>query len=103
MSPDVRSAWLVGLACLAVAAPAHAGRLRLHKPSRGFQLRMVPFAIPPGDDREGCEYAVASNRHPMDVSTFELKTTPGTHHFVVWAYLGADRNPADFWTGVSYT
>jgi hypothetical protein len=103
MSSDVRDAWVVGLACLALAATADAGRLHLRKPSRGFQLRMVPFVIQPGTDREGCEYAVAPNRHAMDVSTFELKTTPGTHHFVVWAYLGADRNPADFWSGVSYT
>ena len=32
----------------------------------------------------------------------ELIATPGTHHFVVWNYLGQDQNPADFWTGIAY-
>ena len=31
-----------------------------------------------------------------------LIATPGTHHFVVWDYLGQDQNPADFWTGIAY-
>ncbi len=87
--------------CLLLGTAAH-GRIRLHKPRRGFQMRMVPFTIPPDGDREGCEVATTPNDRPIDVSAFELKTTPGTHHFVVWAYLGDDRDPAHFWDGVAY-
>jgi hypothetical protein len=65
-------------------------------------MRMTPFTIPPGTDREGCEVKTTPNKHAMDVGGFELDTTPGTHHFVVWEYLGQDRNPADFWSGVAF-
>ncbi len=92
---------VLAVGCLVLPAPAYA-RMRLHKPQRGFQMRLVPFTIPAGDDREGCEVATTPNKQPMDVAAFELKTTPGTHHFVVWEYLGPDRNPADFWDGVKY-
>jgi len=91
-------AWASG----AIATPA-APKLHLHKPARGFQMRMESFVVQPLDDREGCEHMVTPNRRPMDVAGFELKTTPGTHHFVVWDYLGKDQNPADFWTGIEYS
>jgi hypothetical protein len=95
------------LACLvvdfALATSAHAGRLHLRKPSRGFQMRMTPFTIAPGADREGCEYAVTPNAEPMDVAAFDLKVTPGTHHFVIWEYLGKERDPAAFWSGIEYS
>jgi len=93
---------LIGLCFLSFGTTADAARLRLHKPARGFQMRMTSFVVAPGADREGCEYAVAPNRKPMDVAEFELRATPGTHHFVVWEYLGPDRNPADFWRGIAY-
>ncbi len=66
-------------------------------------MRMTPFPVRPGADREGCEYRVTPNHRPMDVSAFELKVTPGTHHFVVWEYLGRDHTPADFWSGIAYS
>ena len=91
-------AWASG----AIATPA-APKLHLHKPARGFQMRMESFVVQPSGDREGCEHMVTPNRRPMDVAGFELKTTPGTHHFVVWDYLGKDQNPADFWTGIEYS
>src|SRR5262245_13048650 len=97
-----RHAILVGLALMCTGTAADAARLRLRKPQRGFQMRMTPFMVPPGEDREGCEAATTPNRRSMDVSSFEIKTTPGTHHFVVWEYLGPDRNPADFWDGVAF-
>jgi len=95
---------VIALGCLMLSGPAQAKTktLRLHKPARGFQMRMTPFMIDSGADREGCEYAVAPNRRAMDVAGFELKATAGTHHFVVWQYLGPDRNPADFWSGIAY-
>jgi hypothetical protein len=88
--------------CLSVGTAAEAKRLHLRKPSRGFQMRMESFVVPSGGDREGCEHMVTPNRKPMDVGAFEVKTTPGTHHFVVWDYLGSDQNPADFWSGIAY-
>src|SRR5262249_40872743 len=91
-------AWASGT----IAMPA-AAELRLHKPARGFQMRMESFEVPSAGDREGCEHMVTPNRHAMDVSAFELRATPGTHHFVVWDYLGQDLNPTDFWTGIQYS
>lgn len=88
------------LACLAVGTAAGARRLRLHKPGRGFQMRMAPFVIPPAAEREVCEYRTTPNGKPMDVQGFELEMTAGAHHFVVWEYLGKDRDPAHFWTGL---
>jgi hypothetical protein len=93
----------LALACLAVATAAPARRLHLPRPARGFQMRMTPFVVAPGADREGCEYAVAPNAKAMDVSAFELKVTPGTHHFVIWEYLGKHHDPTDFWSGIEYS
>ena len=100
----VRTGWLLAtfVVCISAGTAAEAARPRLHKPARGFQMRTTPFMVPPGGDKEGCEFAVAPNRHAMDVSAFQISATPGTHHFVVWQYLGPDRNPADFWSGIAY-
>src|SRR5262245_25677468 len=98
----IAQAAVVAFSCFALGSTADAARLRLRKPAHGFQMRMTPFMVPPGADREGCEYAVAPNRRPMDVAGFAVKATPGTHHFVVWQYLGSDRNPSDFWKGIAY-
>ena len=92
----------LSLSCLAAPPPTSAKRVRLHKPRRGFQMRMQSFPIPANGDREACEVATTPNAKPMDVGSFELKTTPGTHHFVVWQYMGDDRNPADFWDGLAF-
>ena len=93
---------VVAWAAAAMATPA-APKLHLRRPARGFQMRMESFVVPPSGDREGCEHMATPNRRPMDVAGFELKTAPGTHHFVVWDYLGQDQNPADFWTGIEYS
>ncbi len=98
----MRTIRVVTLVCLVLGSTADAKRLHLHKPHHGFQMRMRPFVIPPGADREGCEYRTTPNRKAMDVAAFELEATPGTHHFVVWEYLGRDHNPADFWTGIEF-
>ena len=99
----MRTTWLIALAWLAVGTLADAKRLHLAKPQRGFQMRMTPFVIQPGADREGCQYEVTPNHTPMDVQGFDLKVTPGTHHFVLWEYLGKDHDPADFWSGIAYS
>jgi len=99
----MRTIWAATLACLVIGGTVDAKRLHLRKPRHGFQMRMTPFVIPAGADREGCEYRTTPNRKAMDVQSFELRATPGTHHFVVWDYLGGDRNPSDFWTGIRYS
>jgi hypothetical protein len=83
-------------ALLLLPLTSAAERLRLRHPTRGFQMRMTPFVIPAGGEREVCEYRTLPNRKPMDVAGFELNMTKGAHHFVLWEYLGKDRNPADF-------
>jgi len=99
----MRTVVVLALACFGLGTAADARHLHLRKPRRGFQMRMTPFVIPPGGDREGCEYLVAPNHGPMDVSAFELKVTPGTHHFVAWEYLGKDHDPSHFWSGIRYS
>jgi hypothetical protein len=98
----MRAFSLLAFACLLVSPGAEAKRLHLRRPARGFQMRMESFVVVPGQDREGCEHLVTPNREPMDVRAFELKTTPGTHHFVVWEYLGSDHTPSDFWKGIGF-
>jgi hypothetical protein len=94
---------VLAVACVAAPSVAVAKRLHLHRPKRGFQMRMEGFEVVPGGDREGCQHLVTPNRKPIDVAAFELRTTPGTHHFVVWEYLGQDHAPGDFWKGLAFT
>jgi len=96
----MRTAWIVVVACLLAAVAADAKRLHLRKPVRGFQMRMESFTVQPDGDREGCEHMVTPNDTPMDVAEFQINDTPGTHHFVVWEYLGASHG--GFWTGIAY-
>jgi len=67
----MRTVVVLALACFGLGTAADARHLHLRKPRRGFQMRMTPLVIPPGGDREGCEYLVAPNHGPMDVSAFE--------------------------------
>jgi len=90
------AALLTVLAILTAAADADAARVRLPRPKRGFQMRMGKFTIPAASEREVCEFRTLPNRTPIDVQQFEFEMTPGSHHFALWAYLGQDRNPADF-------
>jgi len=43
-----------------------------------------------------CEFRILPNKKALDVQAFELNMTPGSHHFVVWEYLGANRDAALF-------
>jgi hypothetical protein len=84
-------------ALLAVALVASAeARVSLRKPGRGIQMRMKKFVVPPGGEREVCEFRVMPNRKPFDVQAFELNMTPGSHHFVLWEYLGVNHDPSAF-------
>jgi hypothetical protein len=96
----MRTLGVIVVVCLIFTVPAAAKRMHLRRPPHGgFQMRMTPFPIPVGGEREVCEYQITPNRKPMDVAEMQLRSTPGTHHFVLWEYLGADRNAVDFWSG----
>lgn len=84
------------LAGLVVGAAPAAAKIKLKKPPRGFQMRITPFEIPAGGEREVCEFRTLSNKKPMDVQGFDLNMTAGGHHFVLWEYLGTHTNPAEF-------
>ena len=88
------------LAALTGAPSAEARHPRLRKPARGFQMRMGEFTIPPGGEREVCEPRVTPNKQPIDVSGFDLRMPAGSHHFVLWEYLGNDTNPDHFPQGI---
>ena len=79
MMPIVR-----GIASLAVVtmlgAPASASRVHLHRPPRGFQMRMGKFTVPPAHEREVCEYRTFPNEKPMDVQQFEWGTLRRTQY-----------------------
>lgn len=94
----MRSAAALCLAAagLLLAVGATDARIKLKKPARGFQARITPFLIPPGGEREVCEFRVLPNKKALDVQGFDLKMTAGSHHFVVWAYLGSHTDPGDF-------
>jgi len=92
MRPRVAAATLI---VLAATLPAVA-RVHLRRPARGYPIKMGAFTIPPAGEREVCEYRVLPNAKPMDVQAYQLDMTPGAHHFVLWAYLGKDRNADDF-------
>jgi len=84
------------LAVLTVVSSAGARGIHLRKPKHGFQMRMGKFTIPPAHEREVCEFRTLPNPKAIDVQQFEFLMSPGSHHFALWAYLGQDRNPADF-------
>ncbi len=96
----MRTIGVIVLLCLIFTVPADAKRMHLHRPpAGGFQMRMTPFPIPVGGEREVCEYQTTPNGKPMDVAELQLRSTRGSHHFVLWEYLGNDRSPTDFWSG----
>src|SRR5262249_60996419 len=96
----MRTLGVIVVLCLIFTVPASAKRMHLHKPAHGgFQMRMTPFPIPVGGGREVCEYQVTPNRKPMNIAEMQLRSTPGTHHFLLWEHLGADRNAGDFCSG----
>jgi hypothetical protein len=72
----------------AVAAPATpAMRTRLHRPRRGFQLRIAPFDVPVGE-REVCQAIRLPLRHAVDVDRITVRMPHGpalaSHHFAMF-------------------
>src|SRR5262249_21338957 len=60
---------------------------KLHRPARGFQLRMSPFSVPPGE-REVCQAIRLPIHRDMDVDRITVRTpssvTVETHHFAIF-------------------
>src|SRR5262249_36407624 len=90
----MRTLSLLGLP-LAFAVHAHGGT-HLKKPRHGFQMRVDPYVIQPGQDLEVCEYRRLPLKKPMDVSEFEVRMPPGAHHFALWGYGGDVRDDSLF-------
>lgn len=85
---------------LAFVVPGLAARVRLHRPHRGFQMRMGRFTVPPAHEREVCEFRELPNSKATDVQAFEMAQSPGSHHFVIWAYVGDHHDAAAFPHGI---
>lgn len=96
----MRSLLVLALALVVTAAPeapaAFTTRAKLKKPKRGFQVRVGEYTIPPGADREWCEYRRLPNKKEMLVRGFELRMPEGAHHFVLWAYNGSVSDDTKF-------
>jgi hypothetical protein len=88
---------LVSLVCALAAGVSAGGQLR--KPAHGFQMRVDPFTVHPGQDLEVCEYRRLPNRKPIDVNGFEVRMPEGAHHFVVWSYGGTVQDDSRFPVG----
>src|SRR5690242_4855260 len=90
---------LVALACVLALASVADARPYLRKPKRGFQMRVSPYAIAPGQDLEVCEYRRLPNAKPVDVAGFKLRMPEGAHHFVIWSYGGNREDDSTFPVG----
>src|SRR5262249_55891950 len=68
---------LVALLALTLVAPAQAMRpLRKPAPGHGFQTRVDPYTIEPGQDLEVCEYRRLADKRTTYVSGFKLRMPP---------------------------
>jgi hypothetical protein len=86
---------LAVLAGTALAADPTTVRTKLHRPARGFQLRMTPFTVPPGE-REVCQAIRLPVDRSIDVDRITIRTpnspTLATHHSAIFL---ADANAPD--------
>jgi copper type II ascorbate-dependent monooxygenase-like protein len=91
----------VALLCLlAFVAPARAvPYLRKPAPGHGFQTRIDPYTVEPGQDLEVCEYRRLANGKTAYVSRFKLRMPLGAHHFALWRYGGAITDDSKFPSG----
>ena len=86
----------IPLAVLLALAHSVDAKVHLAKPKHGFQQRVAPFTVHPGEDLEVCEYRRLPNAKPMDVSGFKLRMPTGAHHFVIWRYGGDVHDDSEF-------
>jgi hypothetical protein len=102
MIPTMRLVTLLvaALAATAVAAdPASEPvvvKTKLRKPPRGFQLRITPFEVPPGREREVCQAVRLPISRPLDIDRITVRmpssATLASHHLAMFI---ADANASD--------
>jgi hypothetical protein len=85
-------ALLVGL--FALPSTAAELRTRLHRPSRGLQVRLTPFDIQPRTEREVCQLIELPNAKEVDFRDLTIAMPVGaeygSHHFAMFLYSGGD-------------
>jgi hypothetical protein len=87
---------LVALLVVLVALPSTAAELRtrLHRPSRGLQVRLTPFDIQAGTEREVCQLIELPNAKEVEFRDLTIAMPAGaeygSHHFAMFLYSGGD-------------
>jgi hypothetical protein len=85
---------LVALLVVLFAVPSTAAELRtrLHRPSRGLQVRLTPFDIQAGTEREVCQLIELPNTKELELRDLTIATPAGSeygsHHFAMFLYSG---------------
>ncbi len=65
--------------------------------AKTLRIPVTAFDVAPQSDRTPCEYVALGNDEAMDIRKFEVRTPRNRlHHILLYAYLGADRDPASF-------
>src|SRR5215472_9626652 len=54
----------------------------------GLQLTISGFEVPAHGENEVCQRLYLDNEEPLEIGGYEVNMTPGSHHFVVYAYDG---------------
>ena len=87
---------LVALLVVLFALPSTAAELRtrLHRPSRGLQVRLTPFDIQAGTEREVCQLIELPNTKEVEFRDLTIAMPAGaeygSHHFAMFLYSGGD-------------
>lgn len=55
-------------------------------PENGYQFHVTPFDIPSNTDREIFIYQPLNNSEPIYISGYEIRMTPGSHHFILYNF-----------------
>ncbi len=55
-------------------------------PEHGIQVKMGPFDIGPGGEREVFYYTRATNSKPIIVNKYQVKMRDNSHHFIMYKY-----------------
>ncbi len=58
--------------------------ISLPKPEHGVQLVVGPINVPAGQEVQQNWYVKAPNDKPLDIVKFEIKMSPGSHHFNIF-------------------
>jgi hypothetical protein len=87
---------LVALLVVLSVLPSTAAELRtrLHRPSRGLQVRLRPFEIQARTEREVCQLIELPNTEGVEFRELTIAMPAGagygSHHFAVFLYSGGD-------------